>query len=80
MTYMQVSFSPKGIHPPSPMMHIAYSPYFSQIYQNSSPLIFILFGFPLLWPWCFYASCLKHTGRPCSVHIRRRFLKILPVL
>ena len=55
-----------GVHPPKPMMRIAYSFYFSKIYKFF-PLflfIFVCLASSLLWPWCIYASCFTHTGRP----------------
>lgn len=44
---MQVSFSPKGIHPPSPMMHIAYSfPLFQPNLSKFFPSYFHSFWLP----------------------------------
>ena len=64
-----------------PIMHIAYSPYFREIYKFPlflqicfNPLScfqFTVFGliyvfcFPLYWPWCINASCNARTGRLC---------------
>ena len=48
-------------------MHIAYSPYCSNICKSSPYFVlFSYFCFPLLWPWCInYAWCLtrRPTGR-----------------
>ena len=45
----------KGVHPPKPMMYIAYLPYFSKIYKSPIfSLFFVLFG-------------LTHTGCPWPV-------------
>jgi len=58
----------QGRLPPKPMMHVAYSPYFSKIYIFSSlfSFFFVFWLLPILWPWCFYALCFTHSERPCK--------------
>ena len=64
----------RGVHPPRPMMHIAYSPYFHKIYKchpfcsiNVSCLIYVSLPMMnlLIWLWWIYASCFTCTGCPC---------------
>jgi len=64
---------------PKPMMRIAYSPNFSQIYQFH-PIFSFFFRFlasSLLWPWCIYASCLTCTGCPGSWLIKNIFISCI---
>ena len=58
----------RGVHPPKPLMHIPYPPYFSKIYKS---LVFdlFLFCFLLLWPLRIYSSCFarRPTGHRCRL-------------
>jgi len=40
----------RGVYPPKPMMHIAYSPNFREIYSSLLFSFFFVFWLPLLWP------------------------------
>ena len=52
------------ILPPISQKNINFSPpYFCEIYDFC--LIYI-FGLPLFWPWCIYASCFTRTGCSCT--------------
>jgi len=70
-----------GVHPPKPMMHIAYSPLFPQNVRISPlflqnlrflGLIYIILLPSLFWPWCIYV--LHVVDAPGAPSCRLRVL------